>query len=258
MTKRLIKTLPINGVGIDIDLTNYHPIVEHPKFRRLGRVQQVPLATDIYEGCTHTRREHCIGSFYFASQISERDEVELTDQEKIDYVVSALIHDDGHGPFSHVIENVTRPEMEHDEINIEIAREMSRELKECGADPDNVVEIMSKKSDISPMVGSVLGAEKLDYVSMDLYHCGLGTVPAIERLITSAVFRGDGTRKYGIEYENHGGSSVVNFLKAWWDGHTNIYLHRDVEIPRVMLQRAVGYEFTPDQYKRLFEMDDYE
>jgi|GEM_PF-2377088 HD superfamily phosphohydrolase len=257
--KRLIKPIPVNGTGVDVDLTGYEPIVYHPLFIRLSRVEQVPLATDVYEGCTHKRIEHAIGTMEFAREIAASAHDiggnSLKDVQK-DFEVAALLHDVGHGPCSHVVENVTRPRLDHKRKTIEIVHRMEKEIKQCGADPDIVVGILEGMHFLSPVLSSVLGAEKFDYISRDLYHCGLGNVPALERIKTCIVLEESGKRRYGIDYSNGGGDEVTNFLKAWWDAHRKIYLHRGVEIPRTMFQRVVAYEFDPEHYGELFNMDD--
>jgi len=119
-----------------------------------------------------------------------------------------------------------------------------------------VAQIISNKNHgLSKPLTSILGADKLDYVERDLYHCGLGGQGVAEGVMTHSVFRdSDDDTEYGVLYE--GGNAVTNFLKTWWSAHQNVYLNKAVEIPRTMLQRAIYYTMSPDEREKLFDMYD--
>jgi HD superfamily phosphohydrolase len=79
-------------------------IVNHPAFQRLCRVKQLALAALVYPGAVHTRFDHSLGVFHIAAQLAANPEVGLSDEEKKHVRLAALLHDIGHGPFSHVSE----------------------------------------------------------------------------------------------------------------------------------------------------------
>jgi len=254
---KFTKTIPINGIGVHVDLTAYKPIVEHPKFVRLGRIQQIPFGQTLYEGCVHTRREHSIGCFYLTERICKHIQKEygtLTDEDINDLKISALLHDLGHAPFSHVVENAFSG-FSHDKKILRLIEEIGEEIEKCHGRAEIVQSILSRQSALHYIISSILGADKLDYVQRDLYHCGLGQVPQFEKLLDSLVFKND---KYGVLPTQDAGNALVSFLKAWWDAHRQIYLHKEVEKPRAMFQKALLYEFDPEDIEEISEWDDFE
>jgi len=250
----LIKQLPVYGV--DLDMTPYESIVTHPYFTRTSRVQQVPFAEHLYPGCKHVREEHLLGSFYKASELAHA--LGLTREEAEALKVAALLHDIRHGAYSHVTDYLTaKIGISHNDKIPETVEEMFPELGTIEAvDPQRVLKILKGEDELSPMVKSVLGADKLDYVSLDLYHCGIGQFSS-SRLINRTAFRGsNGSRKYGVTYDGGGGDELTDFLKAWWSAHRRIYLESSVETRRDMFRRAANYTLDDSELHTLFDMDD--
>lgn len=247
------------GKGVDVDLTEYKEIIKSPQFTRLRYVQQVPFAESLYLGCTHKREEHCVGTYYLTKQILNRLGRIFSD-EKESILVAALIHDIGHPPFSHVVENILKKYYKnygnHDKQTVKIAESLEKKISKV-ANYDTVIKILkgSYFSEFSPIIDSILGADKLDYISRDLHHCGIGS-GEVEKLLTYVISDRE-EKKYGVQYE-FAGNTVIDFLKMWWSAHREIYLNRDVEIPRTMFQRALLYSIKDDEIKlnSLPRMDD--
>ncbi len=249
---KLIKRIPIAGSGVDLDMTEYREILEQPEIERLNWVQQVPLAEKRYVGCKHSRMEHSLGAFYYTSKLAEKLKMSREDTETLK--ISALLHDAGHPAFSHVTECLVGKN--HKFRSSEIALRMKTVDK--FADRERVADIISNKNDdLSRVLSSIIGADKLDYIERDLHHCGLGGGGKAEGVITYATLKdteGRNGKDYGVLYE--GGNAVTDFLKMWWSAHKSIYLHPAVEIPRSMLQRAISYSFEPEDTEKLFDMYD--
>jgi HD superfamily phosphohydrolase len=248
----VIKRIPVGGSGVDLNLTEYRDILEQPEMERLNWVQQVPLAEERYVGCKHSRMEHSLGTYYYAKRLAEQLGLKRDDREALK--ISALVHDSGHPAFSHVTEFLLGKE--HKERSAEIALKMK--AIDRFADRKRVADIISNGNDeLSNVLSSVLGADKLDYIERDMHHCGLGGGGIAEGVITYVLLKPVEKNKmkdYGVSYE--GGSAVTDFLKMWWSAHKSIYLHPAVEIPRSMLQRAINYSFGPEDMDKLFEMRD--
>ena len=115
--ERIIRRIPFNGTGVDVDLRGYKDILQHPYFTRLERVQQVPLATR-YIGCRHTRLEHSLGTYWVTSRLLERRtrKALFEDEEERSIKIAALLHDIGHGPYSHTLEGILIRDITHEEI----------------------------------------------------------------------------------------------------------------------------------------------
>ncbi|MBU0530225.1 MAG: HD domain-containing protein, partial [Nanoarchaeota archaeon] len=251
---KMTKHLPV--YNIPLDMAPYEPIVMHPLFTRLSRIQQVPLAEHLYPGCKHTREEHSLGSFYLAGRIADVLGLSTEDGEAVK--IGALVHDIGHGPFSHITDYLLkRIGKDHNQKTVEIVKELRDSIQGLGnVDPDKVVEIVSKNHELSPIVSSIIGADKLDYVGLDLYHCDERKV-STRGLIELLKFRGsNGSREYGVSYSNGGEDALTNFLSEWWSAYKTIYFEPSVEIRREMFKRAVHYTISPERLIELFDMDD--
>ena len=127
----------------DISLNEFEVrIMDMPQFQRLRCIKQLGLISLIYPGATHTRFEHCIGAMHLGSKLSE--ELDL-DEDKLELIrASALLHDIGHGPFSHVSEGVLS--VPHEELSKFVITETSmRDLLEEKFDVNEIVDIINGK-----------------------------------------------------------------------------------------------------------------
>ncbi len=233
-----------------IDLTGYEKIVTLPEFRRMNNIQQVPLAEFLYPGCRHSRAEHSYGTFFYTSIIC--DNLDLDEDTKHAIKIYSLLHDVGHPPYSHVTENLLKEfGTNHNMVS---ERKIAKMENIIGKRFFDIISRL-KTTGQSKIVDSLVGADKLDYVTRDSHHCGLKLFGDVEKIAESAVFQ-DG--KYGIKYSS--ANEITNFLKSWWSTHKMIYLHKDVEIPRSMFQRALLYAIESGEIDidKIFDMDDYD
>ncbi|MBL7206155.1 MAG: HD domain-containing protein [Candidatus Aenigmarchaeota archaeon] len=256
---KIIRRIPhANGKGmVDIDLTEYRDLVGTYQFLRMDEVQQVPLALRKYTGCKHSRMEHCLGTYYIARMICNSVGMD----EATAHAVSTygLIHDIAHAPLSHVTDNVLAIYgTDHNKKKFEIIKALRDVLPDADAVLAVAEDAESKNPRHAGIVKSIIGADKLDYVPRDGFHCGEDLGNETESIITNAIFKDN---QYGIDFS--AGSSVISFLNSYWTAHTKIYLHREVEIPRSMFQRALFlYIENLIESKRtefldeIFEMDD--
>src|SRR5205814_1799009 len=129
--KRKIINDPVHGF-ITIDHPLILDIISHPYYQRLRRIHQMALAYLVYPGATHTRLLHSLGAYHLMSQAV--DELKnkgalITQEEEVAVKVAILLHDIGHGPFSHALENVLIPTINHEEVGIRIMQAMNKDLK---------------------------------------------------------------------------------------------------------------------------------
>ena len=106
-------------------------VVTHPIVQRLHRIKQLGLSSMVYPGAQHTRFQHSLGAFFLMTEAihSLRGKgVEITDHEAESVKIAILLHDVGHGPFSHVLESTIAPGVHHEEISLMLMERMNREL----------------------------------------------------------------------------------------------------------------------------------
>ena len=168
----------------DIRLNEFEVrIMDMPQFQRLRRIKQLGLISLIYPGATHTRFEHSVATMNHGSKLAE--ELGLTNDEIELIRASGLLHDIGHGPFSHVSEGVLS--FPHEELTKYVVTETSmRDLLEEKFDVNEIVDIVNGKGDLGPIVSGELDVDRMDYLLRDSHNTGVtyGKID-YERLISN-------------------------------------------------------------------------
>src|SRR4028119_1292909 len=133
---------PVYGF-ITIDNPLVLRIISHPYYQRLRRIHQMAFAHLVYPGAVHTRLHHSLGAYHLiCNALNELDSkgVVITPEEKIATKAAILLHDAGHGPFSHALEHILIEDVAHEEISILIMQLMSKEL---GGQLDMAIQIFT-------------------------------------------------------------------------------------------------------------------
>ena len=135
--KRKIINDPIYGfVTLPDDLV--YDLINHPIFQRLRRIKQLGLTNLVYPGALHTRFHHAIGAMYLmteALQVLKSKDIKITDDETRSAIVAILLHDIGHGPFSHALEEEFLSGIGHEELSLHIMQKMNVKImtEHCSA-----------------------------------------------------------------------------------------------------------------------------
>lgn len=140
-------------------------LIDNPYFQRLRFIKQNANLFYVYPSAKHDRFAHCIGSYHLMKKIVENKLIKLSEQDKFNLKAAALLHDIGHGPYSHMWELVA-PDYDHEKIGTQIIEEIYK-LPE-------VAKIIQKKHPLYPLLSSVLDVDKMDYMARDSYFCGVG------------------------------------------------------------------------------------
>ncbi len=234
---------PIHGY-IEVTPTE-RAIIDTPQFQRLRRVKQLSAAHLTYPGAEHTRFQHSLGVMHISSEIARRlQDVELIDQEDANKIrVAGLLHDIGHGPFSHLFEEVLeKMNMDHEQMSTRVVRasEVGDVLKVAGYAAAEVGELSIGHLDcdkpyINNIIAGQFSADVLDYLPRDSYFSGVeyGKVD-FDRLVRSIGVVDDtlavkDTALYVLE------SMVI----ARYMMFKAVYFHRSVRAAEVMLVRAM-------------------
>ena len=224
-------------------------VLDTRAFQRLRYIRQLGHAFLVYPGATHSRFEHALGAYHLTKRalesLSERGDLRPEDEGDGSAVrLAALLHDIGHYPFSHSLEEAG---FEHHEILGErrlFSPDLAPVLAEHGGAGvvPHLGDLIHGRS-LSPLQGLISGSidlDKIDYLSRDAWMCGVpyGTVD-VDRLLTSLtlVDAGDGRREVGVLEK--GMSALESLLFAKYQMYRNVYWHHAVRSATCMFKRAV-------------------
>lgn len=200
-------------------------VITHPMVQRLHRIKQLGLSCMVYPGAQHTRFQHSLGAFFLMTEAinSLRSKgVDITDHEAESVKIAILLHDVGHGPFSHVLESTIAPGVHHEEISLLLMQKMNREL---GGRLDLAIRIYKdeyEKRFLHQLVSSQLDMDRLDYLRRDSFYTGV-----TEGNIGSArIIKMLGVKDDHLVVESKGIYSIENFLAARRLMYWQVYLHK--------------------------------
>ncbi len=223
--------------------------IDTPAFQRLRYIRQLGHAFLVYPGATHSRFEHALGAYHLArrtlSMLDERGELgTVGDDERLALRLAALLHDIGHYPFSHALEEAGFPH--HEPLGAARLREgeLGGLLRGFGGESllDQVADLIQGTS-TSPLGGLVSGSidlDKIDYLSRDARMCGVpyGTVD-VDRLIASIALVEQPGGSMAIGVHENGVSALESLLFAKYQMYRNVYWHHAVRSATCMFKRAV-------------------
>ena len=204
-------------------------ILQHPYLQRLNRIRQLGLSFFVYPGAMHSRFLHSLGAMHLMREAigSLREKgVEVTDNEATAAMAAILLHDVGHGPFSHVMEHTLVEGITHEEISLMMMEKMRDELAEQDRELLNLAIAIFKdeypKHFLHQLISSQLDVDRLDYLCRDSFFCGVteGSV-ASARILKMMNVTADGH----LVVEAKGIYSVEKFLVARRLMYWQVYLH---------------------------------
>ena len=208
-----------------------YDIVRHPLFQRLNRINQLGLASVVYPGARHTRFQHSLGAFHLMSEaiLSLQQKGQFIFDSEAEAVEAAiLMHDIGHGPFSHVLENTLISGISHEDISLLMMEQINRDL---GGRLNLAISIFKDeypKRFLHQLISSQLDMDRLDYLRRDSFFTGVteGNIGSA-RIIKMLNVIDD-----RLVVEQKGIYSLENYLTTRRLMYWQVYLHKT----------AVGYE----------------
>ncbi len=218
---------------INLQSETVFDLLEHPIFQRLRRIKQLGLSYLVFPGANHTRFEHALGASHLMRQAINILRIkghEITNDEAEAVTIAILLHDIGHAPFSHVLEN-TLVNISHEEISLLLMEELNREFD---GQLDLAIQIFTnryRKLFLHQLVASQLDMDRLDYLSRDSFFTGVaeGTV-GIERIIKMLNVFED---KLVVDVK--GIYSIEKFLISRRLMYWQVYLHKTVVAAEFLL-----------------------
>jgi HD superfamily phosphohydrolase len=246
-------------------------VIDTYPMQRLRRLRQLAGSEYVYPGANHTRFEHCLGVMYLAGHVLENPNISrIVNDEEVDMCrISALLHDCGHGPFSHVFEHLLIKELKktHEDITSWIIEksEVSDKLSKMGFNAKEVAGLavgkLHKKNRafLDQIISSAVDVDKQDFIVRDTYHTGAeyGFID-VYRLIHALDVLGE-----NLAVELGALSALEAFFIARIESFKSIYFHRVGRAAQIMLASAMDKANkelgltsfrTPEEYMAL---DDY-
>ena len=228
---------PVYGF-ITIDDELVFSIIAHPYYQRLRRIQQMAMAHLVYPGAVHTRLHHSLGAYHLmtiALQELTRKGIEITEQEQQAAKIAILLHDVGHGPYSHALEQVLAEGVHHEKISLLIIEALNNKFE---GKLQTALEIFNgsyHKKFLHQLVSGQLDVDRMDYLTRDSFFSGVieGYV-AYDRILKMITVK-DGE----LMVEEKGIYSIEKFLIARRLMYRQVYLHKTVLSAEQMLQRII-------------------
>ena len=224
---------PIYGF-IQIPNSLIFDIIEHPYFQRLRRITQMGFSNLVYPGANHTRFHHAIGCIHLmqkAVQVLRFKQIEISKEEENALYIAILLHDIGHGAFSHALEHSIVSGISHEEISLKFIKKLNEEFD---GKLDLSIEIFEGKYQrkfLCQLISSQLDIDRLDYLKRDSFYTGVteGNISS-DRLIAMMNVNND-----ELVIEQKGIYSVEKFLIARRLMYWQVYLHKTGLVAENML-----------------------
>lgn len=217
-------------------------LLEHPYVQRLRRIKQLGLTSLVYPGATHTRFQHALGAYHLMNQAIDnirQKNFEITEKEAEAASAAILLHDIGHGPFSHALEQTIIPEIKHEELSLILMHRLDDEFSGALQLALGIFKNQYPKKYLHQLVSSQLDMDRMDYLMRDSFYTGVaeGTI-GTERIIKML-----NVAENELVVESKGIYSIEKFLIARRMMYWQVYFHKTViaaeNILVKTLQRAI-------------------
>ncbi len=261
--KRKIINDPVHGfIGVSSDLV--FDLISHPYFQRLRRIRQLGLTHFVYPGATHSRFQHAIGAMHLmqlAIGVIRSKGTIITDTEEEAALAAILLHDIGHGPFSHTLESSIIPHMTHERMSVLLIRDLNRQFRGRLSPAEEVFSGTCGKKFLHQLVAGQLDMDRMDYLKRDSFYTGVTEgVIGSDRIIKMLNVVDD-----QLVVEAKGIYSIEKFLIARRLMYWQVYYHKTVVAAEclltMLLKRArqlviEGTELFASPYLKFFLEND--
>jgi HD superfamily phosphohydrolase len=237
MPFRKIINDPVYGF-ITIDNELIQQVVAHPYYQRLRRINQMAMASLVYPGAVHTRLHHSLGAYHLmgcALNELKGKGIDITPEEETAAKIAILLHDVGHGPFSHALEDVLIEGMHHEEISLLIMQDLNKKFDgQLQLALDIFTNVYHKKF-LYQLISGQLDVDRMDYLTRDSFFTGVNEgVIGYDRILKMLTVQ-DGE----LMVEEKGIYSIEKFLVARRLMYWQVYLHKTVLCAEQMLKRII-------------------
>ncbi|MCB0396798.1 MAG: HD domain-containing protein [Flavobacteriales bacterium] len=224
---------PIYGF-ITIPFPIIERLIDHPWFQRLRRIQQLGLTNLVYPGALHTRFHHAVGAMHLmgeALEVLRSKDVEITEEEAIGVTVAILLHDIGHGPFSHSLEFSLVKGVTHENLTEIFMSRLNAEMEGQLETAISIFRNQYPKKFLHQLVSSQLDMDRLDYLRRDSFYAGVAEgVINTDRIIKMLNVYDD-----QLVVDGKGIYSIEKFIIARRLMYWQVYMHKTAVVAENML-----------------------
>ncbi|MEN9685709.1 MAG: hypothetical protein RLZZ28_1495 [Bacteroidota bacterium] len=258
LVKRKIINDPVYGF-ITINHALIFSILSHPYYQRLRRIQQMAMAQLVYPGAVHTRLHHSLGAYHLmCNAVAELKSkgVDISAEEELAVKAAILLHDIGHGPFSHALEHMLIKGIHHEQLSLQIMQQLNEELNGQLTLAIQIFTDQYHKPFLHQLISGQLDVDRMDYLSRDSFYSGVSEgVIGYDRILKMLV-----VQEGQLMVEEKGIYSVEKFLVARRQMYWQVYLHKTVLAAEKMLVKIIERVreiYSPDDPKlvTLTELD---
>ncbi len=237
MNKKKIINDPVYGfISIPTDLV--FDLIEHPYFQRLRYIKQLGMTHLVYPGALHTRFHHALGAMHLMKmsvEVLRSKGHTITAQEEEAVTIAILLHDIGHGPFSHALEHTIVEGISHEDISILLMDKLNKQFNGQLATAISIFNNTYQKGFLHEMVSSQLDMDRLDYLNRDSFFTGVSEgVISSDRIIKMLNVKDD-----HIVIEEKGIYSIEKFLIARRLMYWQVYFHKTVIAAEMLLVKIL-------------------
>jgi HD superfamily phosphohydrolase len=228
---------PVYGF-LTIDHPLIYQVISHPYYQRLRRIHQMAFAELVFPGAVHSRLHHSLGAYHLmCSALNELKGkgIEITAEEEVSAKIAILLHDVGHGPYSHALENVLINNVSHEMISILIMRLLNEEFE---GQLETAIQIFTNnyhKPFLHQLISGQLDVDRMDYLTRDSFFTGVSEgVIGYDRILKMlTVYHGD------LMVEEKGIYTIEKFLVSRRLMYWQVYLHKTVLSAEKMLVKII-------------------
>lgn len=235
-TRKIIND-PVYGF-ITIDHPLILQIISHPYYQRLRNIHQMAFAHLVYPGAVHSRLHHSLGAYHLMCQaLSELKSkgVDISADEELGAKIAILLHDIGHGPYSHALENELITGVSHEDISIMIMEKLNKEFEGQLTTALSIFKEEYPKPFLSQLVAGQLDVDRMDYLNRDSFFTGVAEgVIGYDRIIKMLAVK-DGN----LVVEEKAIYSIEKFLVSRRLMYWQVYLHKTVLGAEMMLVKIL-------------------
>ena len=228
---------PVYGF-ITIDHPLILDIIAHPFYQRLRRIHQMAFAHLVYPGAVHSRLHHSLGAYHLMrcalSELKNKGTI-ITPEEELGAKIAILLHDVGHGPYSHALENELIPGIHHEAISLMIMQTLNEEYDQQLQTAIDIFTDTYPKHFLHQLVSGQLDVDRMDYLSRDSFFTGVSEgVISYDRILKMLVVKND-----ELMIEEKGIYSIEKFLVARRLMYWQVYLHKAVMSAEMLLVKII-------------------
>jgi len=214
-------------------------VIEHPYFQRLRRIGQTGLLNLIFPGATHTRFHHALGAMHLmftALETLRQKGVKITEEEEKGAMLAILMHDIGHGPFSHALENMLMDDWHHEKLSLLLMNKLNEEFNGQLSVAIEMFQGKYHKKFFNQLISSQLDVDRLDYLNRDSFFTGVseGNINT-QRIISMMNVCSEGE----LVIDAKGVYSIENFLTARMFMYWQVYYHKTSALAEFLLVKIL-------------------